>query len=371
MTTALGVRLILCVGENLPRPASFETMAAVRQVQVNTSDETGDGFQITLSLAKGKLQEYTLLDSGDLALFNRVVIAVAFGVMPEVLIDGVITNRQIAPGDEPGMATLTVTGTDITKMMDLEETNAPYENQSSSMMVMQILGNYAKYGIIPQVTQTSDMKMGVEGVKWQGETDLECIRRLAAEQGYVFYVEPKTIGSSVAYWGPKVRAGALQPALSVGTGGSANVTGLSISEEGLAASSVKGSFIESNSKTTVAIPSVPPLRMPPLVSRPTPARKVTYLRDTANKGAGEAFQAVMSAVTNQPDTVDGSGELDGARYGHVLRARRLVGVRGAGDACNGVYYVRSVSHRISRGEYRQSFSLTREGTGAIIPMVMP
>ena len=42
----------------------------------------------------------------------------------------------------------------------------------------------------------------------------------------------------------------------------------------------------------------------------------------------------------------------------MLKARSLVGVRGAGVAYDGLYYVKSVTHNIKRGEYTQSFTLT-------------
>ena len=58
------------------------------------------------------------------------------------------------------------------------------------------------------------------------------------------------------------------------------------------------------------------------------------------------------------------GELDGLQYGDVLKPRGIVGVRGAGFTHDGLYYVKSVSHSISKGQYKQRFSLTREGTGA-------
>jgi hypothetical protein len=54
-----------------------------------------------------------------------------------------------------------------------------------------------------------------------------------------------------------------------------------------------------------------------------------------------------------------------------LRARGLVGVRGAGFAYDGNYFVRSVTHDIARGSYTQSFTLSREGTGALLPVVLP
>ena len=41
--------------------------------------------------------------------------------------------------------------------------------------------------------------------------------------------------------------------------------------------------------------------------------------------------------------------------------RKLVGIRGSGTAFDGLYYVNSVTHEIKRGEYKQSFELTRNG----------
>jgi hypothetical protein len=61
------------------------------------------------------------------------------------------------------------------------------------------------------------------------------------------------------------------------------------------------------------------------------------------------------------DAVSGSGSLDVLRYGHILKAGKLVGVRGAGPAFDGLYYVKKVKHNIKRGEYKQSFNLTRNG----------
>ena len=62
--------------------------------------------------------------------------------------------------------------------------------------------------------------------------------------------------------------------------------------------------------------------------------------------------------------------LDIAKYGRLLRSRKLVGVRGAGLPFDGLYYVKSVTHTIKRGEYKQSFTLVRNGvisTTASVP----
>jgi hypothetical protein len=47
----------------------------------------------------------------------------------------------------------------------------------------------------------------------------------------------------------------------------------------------------------------------------------------------------------------------------------LVGVRGAGPAYDGLYYVDSVNHDIRRGAYKQTFSLSRDGLISATPIV--
>ena len=69
------------------------------------------------------------------------------------------------------------------------------------------------------------------------------------------------------------------------------------------------------------------------------------------------------------DSVFGTGQLDVVRYGHVLRARQLVGVRGAGDAFNGLHYVTHVTHQLKRGSYTQSFGLARNALLSTLPVV--
>ena len=46
-------------------------------------------------------------------------------------------------------------------------------------------------------------------------------------------------------------------------------------------------------------------------------------------------------------------------------------MRGAGTSYDGLYYVKSVTHSIGRGSYRQSFTLARNGLVSITPRVVP
>ncbi len=367
----LGTRLLLFAGSTVPLPVGPDAMQALDGVEVTSDAQQGDGFQLTFSLAKGGLLDYELLQGGTFDLFNRVVVAVAFGVVPEVLIDGVVTHHEVAPSNDPGRSTLRVKGRDVSLMMDLEEKNEKYPNQPDWLVVTQLLAAQAQYGLVPAVTPTTDVPIELERVTRQHETDLDFIKRLAARNGHVFYVEPLTVGVNTAYWGPENRLGLPQKALTVDMGSATNVTSLSFSTDGMAPVETASEVVEPITKTAIPIPSLPPLRVPPLAARPIQPRRKELLRRTANQNPGQAVTSSVAAATRAPDPVTGSGELDTRTYGTALRARRLVGVRGAGLSYDGLYYVRRVGHRLSPGSYTQSFTVSREGTTTLTPFVIP
>jgi hypothetical protein len=75
--------------------------------------------------------------------------------------------------------------------------------------------------------------------------------------------------------------------------------------------------------------------------------------------------------TSTDNVVTASGTLDALRYGRILKPRGLVGLRGVGISYDGFYYVKSVGHSISKGEYKQRFTITRDGTISQSPVVPP
>lgn len=366
----LGIRLLLWIGSTIPTPAKPSVMSALTRLTVTNDDDSGDGFQLTFALGHDGLVDWDLLD-GSLDPMKRVWIAVVMGALPEMLIDGIITQHHLTPSNEPARSTLTVTGTNLSVMLDLEEKNAPYKNQPDWVIVNRLLATYPQYGLIPVVTPTTNVPIELQKIPRQHETDLRLIQRLARDNGFVFYIEPVTFGVNKAFWGPVVRAGIPQPALTMNMGASTNVTSLSFGNDALAPVGATGSFIEPFSKRAIPIPAMPAIRLPPLAALPaTPSRKV-LLRESANANPLEAALASAAVATAAPEAVSGQGQLDSVRYGSVLRARRLVGVRGSGFSYDGTFYVKSVTHEISKGSYTQSFRLSRDGTGSILPMVIP
>ncbi|MGH9849952.1 MAG: hypothetical protein ACREBD_08840, partial [Blastocatellia bacterium] len=124
----LGVRLLLLIGGQVPLPAPYAVMDSFVSLEVRNTDRGRDTFQMTFTLGKDSLIDYGLLLNGYFDPPNRVVIGVLIGALPEVLIDGVITDHQVVPSNRPGESSLVVTGEDISLMLDLEEKSETHPN---------------------------------------------------------------------------------------------------------------------------------------------------------------------------------------------------------------------------------------------------
>src|SRR5262245_47460467 len=198
LTSQLGIRLILWAGATVPLPVSADALSALSQLEVTNDSQSGDGFQITFALSKSQPTDYSLVQSGAFNPPARVMIGVLMGAVPEVLIDGIVTHHQLSPSAEPGSSMLTITGKDVSVMLDLEEKNAKYDNQPDFLIVTQLLASYAQYGLLPQITPTTDVPIMLDRIPRQCETDLKFIQRLAERNGFVFYIEPLTFGVNTA-----------------------------------------------------------------------------------------------------------------------------------------------------------------------------
>ena len=93
------------------------------------------------------------------------------------------------------------------------------------------------------------------------------------------------------------------------------------------------------------------------------------MNDTANKSPAQALMLGLARASKASEAVTASGSLDVLRYGRPLMARSLVGLRGAGLAFDGLYFVKSVTHKLERGSYHQDFTLTRNGLVSTLPVV--
>src|SRR5690606_13334156 len=127
--------------------------------------------------------------------------------------------------------TFTVTGVDVSVMMDLKEEIREHPAQPEPVIAALLTARYALYGLVPMVLPpaTMEMPLPTERTPVQHATDLGFINQMAQRFGHVFYIDPGPLpGMNVAYWGPPIRAGVPQRALSVGMGPATNVASVNV-----------------------------------------------------------------------------------------------------------------------------------------------
>ena len=376
------VQLSLMIGPFVPVTPPRAVLDALAEVEVTVNDVGTCAFQLTFSIDKqSPLQILFLLSGGAPLLFMRVVVVATVNGVANVLIDGVITNNHIAPGDKGSNSTLTITGEDLTALMNQSNWSGfPFPACPAEARIAILLAKYAVFGVVPLIIPSVliDEPLPIDIIPAQQGTDLDYIRNLADRVGYVFYLDPgPAVGMSKAYWGPQIKVGPEQPALSVDMDAYTNVESLRFNFD-QQQNKIPILFIynqETNLTFPIPIPPITPLDPPLGAIPPLPTNILGDLKpvrdDLSKLSIPQAIMIGMATAAKWAEAVTGEGSLDVTRYGGILNARKLVGVRGAGPAFDGLYYVKSVTHKIKRGEYKQDFKLSRNGLVSTVSTVSP
>jgi hypothetical protein len=138
-----------------------------------------------------------------------------FGVVPRVVMDGIITRQEVAPSNQPGQSKLTVTGEDVSVMMDLFDTSGlpPFPAMPAEARVALLIAKYAMFGLIPIVIPSVmiDVPIPTSEIPSQQGNDLQYIKKSRTTPAGL---RDAGAGASCASWGRNPRgraaAGALQ-----------------------------------------------------------------------------------------------------------------------------------------------------------------
>ena len=238
-----------------------------------------------------------------------------------------------------------------------------YPAMPAEARVALILAKYAIYGIIPMIIPSVmiDVPLPLDTIPSHQGTDLQYIELLAQRVGYVFYIVPGPVpGMNIAYWGPEFTLSPPQKALQVNSDAETNVDSLSFTFDGFSKTVYALLIQEENTKfpIPIPIPDVNPLS-PPLGARPPMPLRAEPLTGIAQMSPAQAVMIGLARAAKAAQVISGSGSLNVLRYGRLLQPRQLVEVRGAGRPHDGLHYVKSVTHNLKPGEYKQSFALAR------------
>lgn len=384
MSFPVGVQLSILAGnQEVPTPIGPALAELLIDAEVTEVADGQAAFRITFGAQRtdnGNGMEVEVLSDGRFAPGNRVLIMAMQAALPTVLMDGLITDIWLDPTRNPNQSRIVISGADLSVAMDLTEKIRGYPDMDDELIVLEILAQYERFAIVPETIPPveSDFPTIVQRTPVQHGTDLEYLYALANRYGYVFTLRPGAVPfTNTAYWGPPRRVGVPAPALTVGNSTFSNVDQLVFMQDGRAAFQVSG-LIPGPLEATPALPimALEPTFLPPLALKsPYPLSSLLGMRlPTGSDGFDEirAMGFAQGRVNRSSTAVArAEGELDVAKYGAILRAGGLVGVRGAGITFDGNWNVAEVHHKLQRNAYRLGFKLERDGTDPLLPVVVP
>lgn len=377
MTTVPKIELGVRIGQGFPGPAPAYLMRALRKVEVTQQDSAPCGFQLTfLTEIASAGSVFQLVSDPLLAPFNRVLLRVTAGSAPTTLIDGFITHHQYMPANGPDDSQFVVTGEDISVMMDLVDYSREFPALADAATVELVLAPWLALGIVPSVIPSPTSIVPVDYVPQQSETDRALLQRLAQSNGNVFYVSPTEVPYvNEAYWGPPPRFLPPSALINVAVGAGNTADSFSAQYNALAPQTFFGESTETliEPYEPVPIATFESTRIPPLAAQPALTQNPLFSRhilwrDDQLDPVSALLQAQSRTDVSTDEVVTVNCALHPAVLGMVVNAPGVVGVRGTGQAYDGLYYLKSATHEISLladtgWDYAQQLTLTREGTG--------
>ena len=347
-------------------PLPYPFLQALREIEVECSIGRASIFRLHFELSRTITGDFDALTFDIFRPLFPISVAFSHGIpVPQILVNGYIKDVQLSMGNTPGSARLEVVALDVlgTKMANVQQPfpwpNAPDSNIASAI--------FAKHLVIPLVDPIPPTRTLLDTVTNQAHYDAPFLMRLAEFYGYDLFVQPDPFtGRDIGHMHRPMTTFPPQGVLSIDFGSQSNLTDFNMSNDMLKPATVMGTSIEQN--TRAPIPAIAPVSTdipmglePSLYRILPPAIAIDPLMEAANPS--EAQVRAAAKVTQGSRNITARGTVDGVKFGRPLRVGLPVLVRGPGLQHNGRYYVDSVTHKISRDNYQQSFTAWRNAVG--------
>jgi len=328
-------------------------------LDLELDDDLASMFRLALPLQQSADGTWSFLDDERLQIWKKVTIQAGFGDDLQDLFSGYIVQvRPEFPADV-NACRLEVFGLDATVLLDREDKLKDWPDKKDSDIASEI---FQSYGLTPTVDETDITHDSDVSTILQRETDMQFLRRLALRNGFECYVD-----GDVGYFrAPQLDTDA-QPVLAAHFGDDTNLTSISFEVNALAPANVAMTQIDRSSKELLSVAAegsdrqaLGQVTAAGLLSGGISAAQVFVARSVTT-GADE-MTALCQGLFDEGDWfVSGSGEVAGNAYGHVLKPRGTVTIKGVGEGYSGVYYVTHVTHSFSQQGYKQQFKVVRNG----------
>ena len=351
-------------------PATRDQLDRVEEITVEQQVDMAWEARLQIPICTDENGKWTAEDEEFMAPFGRVRVEIKVGEADFVpLIDGPIVGHDSQMSSEPGQSATTLIVQDDSAYLNREEKINPYENKLDHEVAEEL------YGDVEQIAETDIEETppppdgSLTPVEMQRGTQMSLLRHLAKRQGMHAYVLPgEEPGQSIgAFRRFPTEPGDLPPLILLGP--DRNVHTFNVKNDAQSPSSVEAYSLSITDKVVTKATSQ--FRDLELLGGEAAfkSEKETTKRilPPGQDGTVDANQAVAAEAANSSFAFEAVGDVMGDCYAGVLAPYQVVTVKGVNARLSGNYVIKKVTHKLTRSDYSQTFSLLRnarsEGSG--------
>lgn len=356
-------------------PATREQLDQVEEITVEQAMDATWHASLSIPIGTSDGGEWEGVDKAFLAAMKRVRVELDPGDGKFVpLIDGPISRTGRQMSSEPGQSTHATTVVDDSIYLNRRDSFTHFENKSAHEIVTEIYTAVTQIKTRDVSEDTPDPQDSVPPGEFQRGTEMQLLRRLATRHGVVAYVLPGSKpGESIGVFRAlPTEPDGLPPLVLLGS--ERNVASFNAHFDGQSPAGVETRTLSITDKSvthaSASFRDVELLGKKPAVDSDSETLRIL---PPGMDGIADAKSVVQSVARKLSFAFEASGSVLGDRYGAVLSPYRVVTVKGVDGTQSGNYIIKSVTHRLGRSSYEQSFTLTRnarsesKGSGLSIP----
>ncbi|MGH7516511.1 MAG: phage late control D family protein [Gemmatimonadales bacterium] len=348
-------------------PASEDLLQAIQQIEVEDHAAMADMLRLRVVIGiKDGCAGWSFVDDRVFGRLANARLSVAVGSgRAETLINAFIIETNASFANQPGTSVLNVVAMDPTVLMNLEEKVKRWPNMADSDVANAVFSS-PDYKFTPIVDVTKWKRQENEQTLMQRGTDIQFLQQLAQRNGFECYVETNGRTGQVEghFHAPRLDQPP-QGVLSVNLRDATNVNTFSARYDMLRPATAQATNLDiasrSDQQARVTASALSSLGKNTALEAQHQRRVLPSQTGLARTGELQAYAQAL--VDQSALAITADGELNTVAYGGILRAKRPVLVRGAGQQFSGTYYVERVHHVLTADSYKQSFTLRRNALG--------
>ncbi|MGE5697832.1 MAG: phage late control D family protein [Candidatus Sericytochromatia bacterium] len=325
-------------------------------LEVELDDELAGMARLMLAMPQDDDGTWKYVDDPRFIVGQSLVLTVTVGGETDKLFTGSVTHLKPDFGGDLDECRLEIWAMDRSVSMDRDDVIAAWPNYKDSDIAAQV---FQTHGLTPKVDDTDVVHDEEVSTIIQRETDIRFLKRLAARNGYECYVEGKT-----GHFRKPDLTAPPQPVLAVQFGDDTNVFKFAVTVDGLAPADIAMSQLDRISKEAHRVVVSSPAQR--ALGKTAAGHYVggglaglIEIGQTVTTGAPEMTRLCQGVYDKSEWFVVGEGEVAANQYGHILRPRRTVTIKGVGETYSGLWYVTHVTHAFTPNGYTQQFRVKR------------